>query len=269
MTGGWSRGAMAPAGSTAWRVEGLDTGARQLWPVIREQLATRNGTDQDERRLQSVLRRRRAEVRGVLLVGLGAVGPPAGGVVRRTRSPDGAAVAARRAAGGWRPRVRHRTDERGAGAARRARDCGGWLGRHAAGRAHPTAGPGNVDLRQGALEALPLDDGELDAAMVSLVLHHQPDPARVVNEAARVLRPGGRLLIVDMLPHDRTEYQQQMGHVWLGFSEETVRRYLADGRLHRRADADAAGGSRRARARRCSSRRDGRARLSRSSKSQV
>jgi len=85
---------------------------------------------------------------------------------------------------------------------------------------------GNVDLRQGALEALPLADAELDAAVVSLVLHHQPEPGLVVSEAARVLRPGGRLLIVDMLPHDRTEYQQQMGHVWLGFSEETVRRYL-------------------------------------------
>ena len=61
-----------------------------------------------------------------------------------------------------------------------------------------------------------------------------------------------------MLPHDRTEYQQQMGHVWLGFSEETVRRYLATAGFTRRAVPGAAGGSRRARARRCSSRRDGR-----------
>ena len=45
-------------------------------------------------------------------------------------------------------------------------------------------------------------------------------------EAARVLKPGGKLLIVDMLPHEREEYRQQMGHVWLGFSDEHMRRLL-------------------------------------------
>jgi ArsR family transcriptional regulator len=51
-------------------------------------------------------------------------------------------------------------------------------------------------------------------------------------EAARVLGPGGRLLIVDMLPHDRGEYQQQMGHVWLGFAEPQVCRWLDAAGLH-------------------------------------
>jgi ArsR family transcriptional regulator len=85
----------------------------------------------------------------------------------------------------------------------------------------------NVDLRRGDLEALPLAAGELDAAMLSLVLHYSPDPARALAEVARVLRPGGRLLVVDMLPHEREEYQQQMGHVWLGFSDKQMSRYLA------------------------------------------
>jgi ubiquinone/menaquinone biosynthesis C-methylase UbiE len=58
------------------------------------------------------------------------------------------------------------------------------------------------------------------------VLHHVPDPARVVAEAARVLKPGGRILVVDMLPHDREEYRRQMGHVWLGFAEDQVTRWL-------------------------------------------
>jgi ArsR family transcriptional regulator len=84
----------------------------------------------------------------------------------------------------------------------------------------------NVDLRQGELEALPVEEDALDAALLILVLHYVPDPARVLAEAKRVLRPGGRLLIVDMLPHEREEYQQQMGHVWLGFSEAQVSRYL-------------------------------------------
>lgn len=48
-----------------------------------------------------------------------------------------------------------------------------------------------------------------------------------MGEVARVLKPGGRALIVDMLPHERGEYQQQMGHVWLGFSEATMRKFFA------------------------------------------
>jgi ArsR family transcriptional regulator len=85
----------------------------------------------------------------------------------------------------------------------------------------------NVDIRQGELEALPIDNGALDAAMLSLVLHYSPDPALALAEVGRVLRPGGRVLVVDMLPHDREEYQQQMGHVWLGFSDKQMTKFLA------------------------------------------
>ena len=86
----------------------------------------------------------------------------------------------------------------------------------------------NVDLRRGDLEALPIDDGRLDVATLMLVLHHVPEPVRALAEVARVLKPGGRALIVDMLPHDRESYRQQMGHVWLGFSEDHVRQVLND-----------------------------------------
>jgi ArsR family transcriptional regulator len=85
----------------------------------------------------------------------------------------------------------------------------------------------NVDVRQGELEALPVPDGTLDAALLVLVLHYVPDVARVLGEVARVLKPGGKLLIVDMLPHEREEFQQQMGHVWLGFSEPQLQRFLS------------------------------------------
>lgn len=86
----------------------------------------------------------------------------------------------------------------------------------------------NVDLRRGELEALPIDDGELDVATLMLVLHHVPEPERALAEVARVLKPGGRVIIGDMLPHDREGYRQQMGHVWLGFSDEHVGRILTD-----------------------------------------
>ncbi|HVB37938.1 MAG TPA: metalloregulator ArsR/SmtB family transcription factor [Vicinamibacterales bacterium] len=88
------------------------------------------------------------------------------------------------------------------------------------------AGIGRVELKRGNLEALPIADGVLDAAIAMLVLHHLPEPGQALAEMARVLKPGGRLLVADMLPHDRDSYRQQMGHVWLGFSEAQVARAL-------------------------------------------
>jgi ArsR family transcriptional regulator len=84
-----------------------------------------------------------------------------------------------------------------------------------------------VDLRSGTLEELPVADAELDAAMLVLVLHHSGQPERVLASARRALRPGGRLLLVDMLPHDRAEYREQMGHQWLGFAEAELTGWLA------------------------------------------
>lgn len=86
----------------------------------------------------------------------------------------------------------------------------------------------NIELRRGDLEALPVDDARLDAATLMLVLHHVPEPEKAIAEVARVLKPGGRLLLVDMQPHDRDSYRQQMGHVWLGFSDDHIRRILSE-----------------------------------------
>jgi ArsR family transcriptional regulator len=83
-------------------------------------------------------------------------------------------------------------------------------------------GIGNVDIRNGRLEALPLDDGEVDVALLFLVLHYVTDPARVISEAARALKPGGRLLVLDMMPHDRQDLRQTMGHLWQGFDRGTL-----------------------------------------------
>jgi len=80
----------------------------------------------------------------------------------------------------------------------------------------------NVELRRGDLESLPLDDASVDAATLMLVLPYLPAPDHAIREAGRVLKPGGRLLVADLLPHDREGYRQQMGHVWLGFSERQM-----------------------------------------------
>ena len=83
-----------------------------------------------------------------------------------------------------------------------------------------------IQLRHGSLDRLPIESGELDVALMMLVLHHQAEPKRVLAEAARALKQGGRVLILDMMPHDREEYRQTMGHVWLGFSEKQITQWL-------------------------------------------
>lgn len=85
---------------------------------------------------------------------------------------------------------------------------------------------GNVELRLGELEAMPVADGELDAALLLLVLHHVPEPAEVLAEVARAMKPGGRLLLVDMVPHEREEYRREMGHQWLGFAPGPLAEWL-------------------------------------------
>lgn len=86
----------------------------------------------------------------------------------------------------------------------------------------------NVDVAEGTLEALPLGDHVLDVAVMMLVLHHVADPVRAFREVHRVLRPGGRLLLVDMRPHTHERYHETMGHVWLGFAAETLTTWLED-----------------------------------------
>jgi ArsR family transcriptional regulator len=198
----------------------------QIWQVTRQQLSTRPGADQDARRLARVLAERgrtsqqffataagrwdrlREDLFGSQFSWQALVGLlPADWVVGDLGCGTGV-VASSIAPHVGRVIGIDGSDEMLAAAAGRIKDLA------------------NVELRRGALEALPLDDGSLDAALMVLVLHHLPAPAKALAEAARVLKPGGRLLVVDMLPHDREEYRQEMGHVWLGFSPADMQRLL-------------------------------------------
>lgn len=84
----------------------------------------------------------------------------------------------------------------------------------------------NVSFKRGDLDRIPLDDGEVDAAVCILVLHHVEDPGAACAEIRRILRPGGTALIVDMVEHDRSTYKHTMGHRWLGFSRRAMEGHL-------------------------------------------
>ena len=76
----------------------------------------------------------------------------------------------------------------------------------------------NVEWKKGDLARLPLRDGSVDVAMLSQSLHHATDPGRTIAETARILRPGGRLLILDLREHDQAWVRNRFGDRHLGFS---------------------------------------------------
>jgi SAM-dependent methyltransferase len=84
----------------------------------------------------------------------------------------------------------------------------------------------NIIWRRGDLERLPLRDGSVDVALLSQALHHASDPARALAEAARVVVPGGRVLLLDLREHGEAWVKNRLGDRWLGFSDETIVRLL-------------------------------------------
>jgi ubiquinone/menaquinone biosynthesis C-methylase UbiE/DNA-binding MarR family transcriptional regulator len=224
---GWV-GSRADGTSRYYRLEtDLDPAAQQLWTVVRDQVADTPAGRQDTRRVESVVSERRSRSQaffssvadrwdavrhdlfgdrsplvGMLALidsnwtvadlgcGTGSLSATLAPFVRRVVAVDSSAQMLAAA--------RQRLD-----------------------------GTTNVDIRQGELESVPIDDGQLDAAVISLVLHYIAEPAKALGEAARVVRRGGRLIVVDMMPHDREDYRQQMGHVWQGFSAEQMTEWLS------------------------------------------
>jgi SAM-dependent methyltransferase len=220
---------LADDGWVVWRSEGrnrhyrlssaLDPAALELWKVVREGLDARVYDDDAERARQILLERRRRSAEffsasaegwdrlrrelfgeGVDLLPLFGLLDPAWTVVDLGAGTGG--LAAVLAPFVSRVVAVDRSEAMLEEAARRLE------------------GLDNIELRVGELEALPLGSEEVDLAVLSLVLHYTVDPREALGEAWRVLKPGGRLLIVELRAHDRgPEYADAMGHVWPGFDQ--------------------------------------------------
>ena len=89
------------------------------------------------------------------------------------------------------------------------------------------AGIGGATLRQGDMYALPLADSSADSIILHQVLHYAQQPGAAISEAARVLSPGGRLLVIDFAQHDRAELREQDAHLRLGFADDAMRGWFA------------------------------------------
>ncbi len=83
-------------------------------------------------------------------------------------------------------------------------------------------GVDNVDLLEAGVEGVPLPDDAADAAVANMVLHHAPDPAAMIAEMARVVRPGGTVAVTDCVAHDHEWMRTEQADLWLGFSPETM-----------------------------------------------
>jgi SAM-dependent methyltransferase len=103
-------------------------------------------------------------------------------------------------------------------------------------------GVSSIVFTKGELDRIPLDDRSADLMLLSQALHHAVDPSKVLGEAARVLRPSGRVLILDLRAHDEQWVREKLGDRWLGFSEPQLERLITDAGF---SDVDVRVGSRR------------------------
>lgn len=84
----------------------------------------------------------------------------------------------------------------------------------------------NLEFRLGDLENPPLDDGSVDLVVLSQALHHAEDPGKAITSAFRILKPGGQVMILDLLKHTFQQAHELYGDRWLGFSESELHRWL-------------------------------------------
>ena len=197
----------------------LDPAARELWGLVRPDVAAAGLAEEDGERARAVLRERRGRSREFF----SSVARRWDGVREELFGSDSEVFPL---FGLLDPSTT--LGDLGAGTGHFAARVAPFVGRVIAvdaseemlAAAHDRLdGASNVDLRCGDLEDLPIDAGELDVAVLLLVLHYVVEPQAVLKEVGRTLKPGGRLVIVDMRRHSREGYQEDMGHVWPGFDE--------------------------------------------------
>jgi ArsR family transcriptional regulator len=90
-------------------------------------------------------------------------------------------------------------------------------------------GPGagaNIEWTRGEIESLPIDSASVDVALLSQALHHAADPDVALAEAVRILRPGGRVLLLELRRHEETWVRERLGDRWLGFGDDELRAML-------------------------------------------
>lgn len=222
---GWA--AARPEGaSRLYRLGRLSEPARRIWDPVRHEVAASPAGLQDQQRLQSVLEARQSrseqffsaaaaewESVRVQLFGARAEMVPMLAFLDRSLVVGDLGCGTGQIARLIAPFVKQVIGVDGSSAMLEAAQRSGTK-------------PVNLELREGQLEALPLADAQLDVALLNLVLHYVVDPPRVLAETARVLKQGGRLLLVDMMPHEREDFRETMGHVWPGFAEGQLRGWL-------------------------------------------
>lgn len=101
----------------------------------------------------------------------------------------------------------------------------------------------NAELRQGDMNALDLPSGSADTVILHQVLHYAPRPAAVIAEAARILKPTGKLIVIDVAPHDREELRREHAHARLGFGDDEVLEFMRGAQLNGTVVDHLAGGA--------------------------
>jgi ArsR family transcriptional regulator len=209
----------------------LDRFAKKLWLVVRRQVSTSAAAQQDARRRESVLKARRGDMRSFFtgaaanwdqlrttLIGARTDLLALTDLLDESWTVGDLGCGTGQASEALAPVVRRviAVDESGAMLNTARRRLSAF---------------GNVDVRSGTVESLPIESGELDAALMFMVMHFVLEPVKVLKEVRRTLAPGGRVVILDLTSHERDEYSLQMGHVWQGFAEQQMGSWVTEAGL--------------------------------------